>query len=523
MESPGQGEGDVMTSAISLPFWLVVLLVIFALVGLFDRLLAPSVRWFFRRRLNLAIGELNQRLDTRIQPFRLTERQEQVDRLMFDQQVLEAVEAQARATGAPRQTVMKEAERYAREIVPSLSLVTYFGIGTRAAKWLSELIYTVRLGHAEDNALRAIDPEATVVFVINHRSNMDYVLVTYMASKRASLSYAVGEWARIWLLESLIRSMGAYFIRRNSGNDLYRKVLSRYVAMATREGVTQAFFPEGGLTRDGLLNPPKLGLLSYMVAEFDARKRDIVFVPVGLNYDRVLEDRVLTAKAEHEATGRDFRVNPLSFMAFVLDLVWLRIRGRLRRFGAACVSFGEPVSLAVWEQQRRIELRTLDRDGLFAEVSALADDLMGAVGRIVPAMPVALAADILLQRGEGWVDEPELKAAISALAKHIEAAGGSIDIPDDERDAAIDAALEMLVLRRLVEFSELGRYRANPGETLLLRYYANSVVHLRKDEVSAGADEKSAPRPSPQPAPAARTPGKPRPRPSRPPRGKGPG
>ncbi|EFG9152872.1 glycerol-3-phosphate acyltransferase, partial [Escherichia coli] len=293
-----------MTGGVTLPFWLVVLLVVFALIGWFDRIFAPSVRWFVRRRLNLAIGELNQRLDTRIQPFRLTERQDQVDRLMFDSKVLEAVEAEARETGAPLGTVLRQAEGYAREIVPSLSLFTYFGVGTRGAKWLSELLYDVKLCHSEDKAMRAIDPEATVVFVINHRSNMDYVLVTYMASKRASISYAVGEWARIWLLESLIRSMGAYFIRRNSGNELYRKVLSRYVAMATREGVTQAFFPEGGLTRDGLLNPPKLGLLGYMVSEFDAGRRDIIFVPVGLNYDRVLEDRILTAKAEREATGR---------------------------------------------------------------------------------------------------------------------------------------------------------------------------------------------------------------------------
>ena len=467
-----------MTSAISLPFWLVVLLVIFALIGLFDRLLAPSVRWFFRRRLNLAIGELNQRLDTRIQPFRLTARQEQVDRLMFDTKVLEAVEAEARATGAPRATVLRQAERFAREIVPSLSLITYFGVGTRLAKWLSELLYHVRLGHSEDKALRAIDPEATVVFVINHRSNMDYVLVTYMASKRASLSYAVGEWARIWLLESIIRSMGAYFIRRNSDNELYRKVLSRYVAMATREGVTQAFFPEGGLTRDGLLNPPKLGLLSYMVGDFDTQRRDIVFVPVGLNYDRVLEDRVLTAMAENEATGRDFRVSPFSLIAFLNHLLWLRLKCKLQRFGTASVSFGAPLSLAAWERENGTRFVGLDREETFAAVKKLADELMARVGAIVPALPVAVACHVMLRHGEAWVAEADLKAAVQALLGRIEADGGQVDIPLDDREAAIDEDLALLVQRHMLEADTLGRFRVNRKERLLLRYYANSVKQL---------------------------------------------
>ena len=94
-----------------------------------------------------------------------------------------------------------------------------------------------------------------------------------------------------WLLQNLIRSMGAYFVRRDLSEPLYRSVLSRYVQLAAA-GVTQAMFPEGGLTRDGALRAPKLGLLGYIVGRFDPKgARDVVFVPVGINYDRVIEDR----------------------------------------------------------------------------------------------------------------------------------------------------------------------------------------------------------------------------------------
>ena len=108
---------------------------------------------------------------------------------------------------------------------------------------------------------------------MNHRSNMDYVLVSFLAAERVALSYAVGEWARIWPLQGLIRAMGAYFVRRNSGDPLYRMVLQRYVQMATEGGVPQAMYPEGGLTTDGRLREPKLGLLDYMLKGFDPKRR----------------------------------------------------------------------------------------------------------------------------------------------------------------------------------------------------------------------------------------------------------
>ena len=101
--------------------------------------------------------------------------------------------------------------------------------------------------------------------------------------------------------------MGAFFIRRKSRNALYRRVLSRYVQMATQAGVAQAVFPEGGLTLDGLVAPPKLGFLNYIVSGYQPGGRDVVFVPVALNYDRVLEDRVLMAA--DKAGERKFRAS----------------------------------------------------------------------------------------------------------------------------------------------------------------------------------------------------------------------
>ena len=336
-----------MATSVTVPLWLVVLAGGLAAVALIDRLFAPAVRWWLRRRVNRAIDELNQRLKLTIPPFKLARRRQLIEQLMFDPEVLKAVEDEAKARDEPKSVTHARAKRYAKEIVPAFSAYTYFRVGAGLAKWLSTALYRVRVGAFEEAELYKVPPDASVVFVINHRSNMDYVLVTYLVSESSALSYAVGEWARVWALQGLIRAMGGYFVHRDSSNPLYRKVLARYVHMATASGVTQAVFPEGGLTRDGKLRPPKLGLLSYMVSGFDPNgARDIVFVPVGINYDRVLEDRVLTAAASTPAGERPrFAFNPLVLTAWIAKGLWQRIRGTWHRYGYACVSFGRPLSL----------------------------------------------------------------------------------------------------------------------------------------------------------------------------------
>lgn len=470
-----------MHAEVTLPLWFVVIAAIFGLAGLIDRLLVPSLRWALRRRANKAIDELNTRLKLHIQPFKLTKRQVLIDRLAYDPEVLAAVSAHAAETGEPQSVVMDRAKRYAREIIPAFSAYAYFKIGARLARRLSESLYRVRLGYRDDEALRAVDPDAAVVFVINHRSNMDYVLVTYVAASQSALSYAVGEWAQIVGLRGLIRSMGAYFIRRDNAGPLYRKILARYVQMATQAGVVQAIFPEGGLTRDGGLRPAKLGLLSYMVSGFDpGAARDVVFIPVGVNYDRVLEDRMQTAAAAVEASGNKarFRASPLAVVKFVFGSLWRAGRGRWYRYGYACVSFGEPVSLRSYLAWRNVDLRLLSGGDRQAEIERLGRLLITEVGRVVPALPVPLVATVMLNAGDAALTRFEIKGRVFALIEELERNGTYVHIPRADRDYALDVGLRMLTLRKIVVAEADDHFRADPAERTLLAYYANSIAHL---------------------------------------------
>ena len=272
--------------------------------------------------------------------------------------------------------------------------------------------------------------------------------------------------------------MGAYFVRRNSKDDLYRRVLERYIVMATQAGVPQAVFPEGGLTRDGLMREPRLGVVDYMLRGFwlDGQ-RDLVFVPLGLNYDRVLEDRTLLLAADPDARrpSRFWAVwNTLGFFANNLRLM---LRSEWRRFGYACVNFGGPVSMKEYCALRGLDFQKLSGEPRRQAIAELGAPLMARVGAIVPVVPVPLIAHALLAQAPRALSELELKAAVEQLIERLEAAGAHIYIPRKDLDYAITVGLRMLKLRHLLEEQD-GAYAPKESELPVLRYYANSIAHL---------------------------------------------
>ena len=465
-----------MSEHVELPFWAAAVLLAFAAWAVIEHLLLPAMRWMAAQPGNQVIDQLSDRLRIGIRPFQRTRRQALIHRLLTDPKVQQAAEQFAAKNGVPVQTVLRKVETHAREIIPAFNAYLYFRIGYWIGRAVSRLLYRVRIGYIDSAGIAAIDPDATVVLVMNHRSNMDYVLAGYLAADQAALSYAVGEWARLWPLSALIRAMGAYFVRRDSGDSLYRRVLERYIAMATEAGVPQAVFPEGGLTRDGRLREPRLGVLDYMMRGFRIDgERDLVFVPLGLNYDRVLEDRTLLASLEGRRAGRLRTVS--GTLGFALHNLLLMARSEWHRFGYACVNFGSPVSMREYCRSRNVDFHRLAGDERRQAMARLGAELMQAVGRVVPVVPVALMASVFRANPDRGLSELELKVEAERLLERLQAAGARVYVPRGDLDYALHVGLRMLRLRHFVEEKD-GLFTAVPGERTLLDYYANSIAHL---------------------------------------------
>jgi len=416
----------------------------------------------------------------RVDRFKLASRAHVRARLLADEGIAQAVREHAATQGIAERDVWATVERYIHEIVPFFNVVAYYQIGYRVSGWLLNLFYKVSVDFAEPKARERLPRDAVIVYVMNHRSNADYVLVSYALAGQVAISYAVGEWARAFPLEYVFKAFGSYFIRRRYREPLYHAVLERYVQLITREGVTQGIFVEGGLTRDGKLRPPKIGLLDYVLGI----GRDPVYaarlhvVPVAVNYDRVLEDRSLLLELDAKAGGR--RPSRLSQAWGVGHYVtWNLVRlltRQWRRYGRAAVVVGAPVPLGPWFAAQR-GLFTIERAERLARVQTLCDDLLDRVGALIPVTAVPLVCAAIQSFNGDFIARDALLERIEEMHSVLRELNGGVLRQDRNAEELFDRAYRMLRMRRVVSRTGTG-YLVLPRGRPLVSYYANSVAHL---------------------------------------------
>ncbi|MGW8302258.1 MAG: hypothetical protein ACWGNO_09320, partial [Desulfobacterales bacterium] len=238
---------------------------------------------------------------------------------------------------------------------------------------------------------------------------------------------------------------------------------------------------EGGLSRDGRLRQPKLGFLDYMLRSYDSAKdRDIVFIPVGVNYDRTLEDRSLLRELDPGAEKRSGWFVIKTTCGFIWKSLILMILSRWQRFGYAYVNFGNPVSVRQYGKENSLDFKKLERKARFLEVENLAGRLMEAIKQVVPVLPVSLVATVMLESDQKGMRAFEVQTRVNRLIADLQNKGAHVYVSPRQPVESILNALNMLVLRRLVQESQ-GIYRTIPAESGVLSYYANAIAHWRHD------------------------------------------
>jgi glycerol-3-phosphate O-acyltransferase len=431
----------------------------------------------------------------RVDRFKLASRSHVRARLMEDDVIGDAVVRHAEEHGIPQHEGWRAVHGYIQEIVPFFNAVAYFHVGHRVAGWLLDLLYKVSVDFEEPATAARLPKDAVIIYVMNHRSNAEYVLVSYALAGEVAISYAVGEWARAFPLETLFKAFGSYFIRRRYRDPLYHAVLERYVQLITREGVTQGIFVEGGLTRDGRLRAPKIGLLDYVlgIGRDPAYAARLHVVPVAVNYDRVLEDRTLLRELE---TGAGGQPTPRLAQArevgrYLVSNVARLASGRFKRYGRAAVVVGAPVPLAPWFASQP-ELWALEKHERLARVQALCDDLLARVGELVPVTPVPLVCAAIQSFGTEVVQRDALMDRIEEMTGVLRSLNAR-DVGADRTGAeTFERAWRTLGMRRILAETGSG-YVVLPRGAPLISYYANSIAHLLGPFIEAVRSRDSLP------------------------------
>lgn len=375
--------------------------------------------------------------------------------------------ASRRDPGADRRT----AARHMREIAALPSRAWVGGFRALLDLALPRLYDGIRL-HDGGLDLRALVRGANVVFVPNHQSHADYIVLNRLLLGRLGRPVLVagGINLDVPLVGALFRRSGCFFIRRSlEGNVLYRLVLEAYLHHVLGRGLPLEFFFEGGRSRTGGVLFPKAGLFRMLLdahRALPAGRRPLLFVPVSIVHEHVPEQRLL---ARELAEGRR-RPGAGERLAEIARLLLVR------RLGSVHVSLGDPVEAPP------------DGGDARALAGRCAEAVMGGI-RVTPAAVLACA---LLEGGDGpWPWDAlagRCRAALRGLADlgaplaPGPGGGGGGGGGGGDWDGALGAALDVMVANGKVRIVRPRRgappaYAVAEGARLMLHHLKSAVLH----------------------------------------------
>jgi glycerol-3-phosphate O-acyltransferase len=313
------------------------------------------------------------------------------------------------------------------------------------------------------------------VLLMSHRSHLDGALVPVaLADKglpRAHLLAGIN--MSFFPIGMLFRRAGVIYIRREFRDDeVYKTVLRQYVGYLLEKRFHLQWSIEGTRSRTGKMEPPKLGLLSYVVdALREGRAADVVLVPVSIAYDQLHE----VGEFASYASGAEKRPEGLRWM-----VRWLR--GQRRGFGKIYISFAEPISV-------KAALGSLERPAP-NELPKLAFEVAWRMNRATPITGAALVTSVLLGVGGRALTLSQVRDAVAVPLRY--ARDRNLPLAASARGLDSDDGL-LAMLPALGKHDVVTCYRGglepvwmiNPEAHHAASFYRNSLVHFFLDAALA--------------------------------------
>lgn len=394
---------------------------------------------------------------------------------ILDSELIESqINSISAQTGASRQQLYAEARKCFNEISAS---ITPFSI--KILYYVLRPIMRTVFSKIQVNGidqLRQVIKDSPTVIVPSHRSHFDYLLIGWIfLHADLPLPYvAAGSNLNFFPVGRILKSAGAFFIRRKSHGDLiYKTVLNLYLNYLIKVGHVITFYIEGGRSRSGSMLNPKLGILKYIVKNWlEQGRRDISFVPISISYEKVAEEKALTRELGGEAKKSESFWQLLS-----VGKIWEK------KFGEVVVNISPAFSLTEFQKQTQIGVEKTTVD-----LTLLTEDLGYHLSRQVMSRTAisstALVALAAMSFDKYSITTKDLAARIKTIFDYItlnkEHERGFVSdyIRGLQKKTPLEQVIELLIegfCKQGFATKENACVNLNPEKIILIDYYKNNI------------------------------------------------
>jgi glycerol-3-phosphate O-acyltransferase len=406
----------------------------------------------------------------------LSHRRMVIDHVLRSPPVRAVITEQARRKKVSEYKAWKEGRKYAFEIAANYSYA-FVRVASFALTWFWNRIYDgVELQHFRK--FQQLAPNYEIIYVPCHRSHIDYLLVSYFVYHNGLVPphIAAGVNLNLPVLGRFLRKGGAFFLRRSfRSQKLYSAVFHEYLARILSNGTAIEYFVEGTRSRTGRLLQPKGGMLSMTVrAYLSSQTRPIMFQPIYVGYERLVEGQSYTA----ELSGEKKKSESLTDLFKVFGIL-------KQKYGKVHVSFAEPIFLDDLLNTFEPGWRSMDLAGderpafLNPLVNELGQRIMTGMNEATHVNSINLLAVILLTTRklamgrEELTDQLRLSLDLLSTCTYSERVTWTGKTPQE----IIAYGIELGVIESRKH--PLGDVVAVvPQQSILLTYFRNNIAHL---------------------------------------------
>ncbi len=384
------------------------------------------------------------------------------------------LESHAAENNITREKLELKANKYLDQIAADLQ-PTILNIFDRTLTWIFNNIFEgLDVDEEGVRKVKEVAKQGSLVFVPCHKSHIDYLLLSYTLAHQWMSVPLVGAGINLsfFPMGYILRRSGAFFMRRTFKDDqLYSQTFAAYIRTILGERIPLEFFIEGTRSRSGKLMLPKKGLLSMILQGWESgASRDVIFVPVYMGYDMVVEEGSYV---------REMKGAPKEKESF-----WQLFRARKvlkNRYGKVYIRFSDPISLNHYMKGKGSfsEKDPAQRQDLYND---FAQEIINAIYAQTVATPLSILSCVLISRTAAR-EEGTARSIFHQYVNYLRVMGYNLASSLQDESKAFDEALKQLLDKNLVMLDEgegpddPNLLVVEPDNRIHLEYYKNNILN----------------------------------------------